>query len=121
MIKQFLKKLKHRVVLYVFNYYFGKLVYGFETAEEKLKKSTETQRGYYYRAVTEWYNSEAYNIETQGEFQDILSEIAKKVVSEDILTAYRLILLREKSKEIRLKSKIEEYQIQQSTLKHLKN
>lgn len=112
-VQELLKKLRHKVVLYVFNHYYQNFVYNFEKAEQSIQKLTEPAKVRYYEDIKEWLETPAYEIESKGDIQHYYEEIATKAVGDDLLTAYRLLLLYLKNKDIRLRSKAEEYRQKQ--------
>lgn len=99
--------------MYVFQRYYGNFMYGFEKADEKIAKLTEPQRVRYCEDLTDWIGTPAYEIESKGAIEKYYEELATKAVGDDILTAYRLLLLYLKSNDIRLRSKVEEHRQQQ--------
>ncbi len=109
-MKNLLKKLRQRATLWVFNYFFGNLVYSFETANEKFAKLTETQKTYYYESVSDWLVSIGHEIESTGLMEQLYKELATKSKNEDEMMAYRLVMLLVKNQEIRLQGKVIEYQ-----------
>lgn len=104
-----LKQLRSRACLYIFNRYFAKLVYDFTKVDESLAKMNEKKRGDYYQAVSNWINSEAYKLEYEGELAEMYEELATKTQTEDVMTAYRLLILKIKNRDIRLREKAKEY------------
>lgn len=97
-----LAKLRNRVILWVFNRYFGQMVYSFEKTDEQIKKLNDHQRQNYYEAIYTWVTSDGYKLEYEGEISQIYEELASKAQTEDVMTAYRLLLLKIKNKHLRL-------------------
>lgn len=108
-IQRKLKQWRSQAVLATFNRYFAKLIYDFEKIEDKLGKLNEVQKREYYRDVSAWISSEAYKLEYQGELEALYEELACKSQTEDVMTAYRLVLLKLKSRDLRLKQKSNEF------------
>lgn len=105
---QQLKRLRQWVVIQEFNKYFGRLVYSFEKTDEKIQKLNQVQRTDYYNAVSAWLSSEAYLIEYSGELNELYHELAATSQNEDVITAYRLVIMKLKNRDIRLKQKAAE-------------
>lgn len=108
-MKKFLKKLRHRIVLYVFDYYFGNFVYSFEDADAKVRSLNPIEQNQYAEDITNWIQTMAFKIENQGQLMDVYKEMAEKGLTEDVFTAYRLQMLKIKNQEIRLQSKAEKH------------
>lgn len=104
-----LKRLRQKAVLWLFNRYFSNLVFGFETADKKIEKMSETQKTMYYEAVTAWVESGAYAIEDKSKIEECYKKLATEATTDDLLTAYRLALLLMKNQDIRLRGKVDEY------------
>ncbi len=104
-----LKKLRHKVVLSIFNRYYGRYVYDFKKAEDEFNKLPEPTQMQCYEDITNWLNSEAYKIVGQGEVRGLYEELANEAKTEDVMTAYRLALLKHKSEDVYLRSKAEYY------------
>lgn len=107
--------------MYVFNRYYQNFMYGFEKADDVFNRMTETQRTLYYEAVTNWVNSDAYEVEDKGIINKYYAELATRAEGDDLLTAYRLALLLLKNQDIRLRQKAEEYRVLQATRKTYSN
>ena len=103
-----LKQLRRKAVLYIFNRYFAKLVYSFARTDEIIEKMSQVQRDNYHAAIDNWINSEAYTLEYEGEMNELYEELAAKAQTEDVMTAYRLVMLKVKNKDLRLRQKMEE-------------
>lgn len=108
-----LLKLRRQIVLAAYNKYFGRFVYSFEKTDEKIARLTETERNEYYRSITEWVTSNAYKIEYEGEVGETYEELASKASNEDVMTAYRLALLKTKNRDLRYKDKVKIFNAQQ--------
>ncbi len=109
-----LKLWRAKACLYFYNRYFSKFIYSFETTETTISKLNEVERREYLRSVSEWVQTPAYKIEYQGELEELYRELACNAQTEDLLTAYRLLILRVKNKDLRLRGKVNEFNAQQA-------
>ena len=57
-----------------------------------------------YEAVTDWYNSDAYKIEHEGIISWLYKDLAEASKTEEQIAGYRLALIAEKSRDIRLET-----------------
>lgn len=110
MLKNYLKRLRHRLTLRLFNYFFSDLILNFEDADKGFDKLSETQRMQYYEAISAWVESQAYEIEDKGKIGDCARQLAFVQLDPDVHSAYRLAILLMKNQDIRLRSKVAEYQ-----------
>lgn len=104
-----LKKLRHKVILYIFNYYYQDFIYGFDKADAQIAQLSDPARVKYFESISEWVNSAGYEVEHDGVVREYYEKLATESKSEDIIAAYRLALLFIKSQDIRLRTKSEQF------------
>ena len=104
-----MKRLRQWSAQILFRKHFGHLVFDFENADTKIEKLNETDKTRYYEAVTAWVESDAYEIEGKGLVMQLYAELATETKENDLITAYRLALLKHKNQDIRLRSQSQAY------------
>lgn len=104
MRKPAMKKWKLKLILWVFNRYYSTFLYPFTIADEEWQKKNENQRWTMYEDVTAWVESEAYKIEHESIVSMIYKDLAEASKTEEQIAGYRLALLAEKNRDVRLKT-----------------
>ena len=104
MKKPLFKQLKLRVIQWIFNRYYQNFLYPFTIADGVWYNKSENQRWIMYEEVTNWVESEAYKIEHENIIQAFYKDLAEASKTEEQIAGYRLALLVEKSRDIRLKT-----------------
>lgn len=74
----------------------------------------ETERRDYAKSVAEWVQSPAYLLEYKGELEELYRELACNAQTDDLLTAYRLAILKLKNRDLHLRTKVAEFNAQQA-------
>lgn len=108
-MKKWLRQLKRRAVLAVFRYYFNSFVYSFDDIDTARRAMVEPSQMRYYEDVAAWVGSTAYKMEMDNLVRTAYRELSTIPTTEELFTAYRLLLVFLRNYESRLKGIAVEY------------
>lgn len=97
-----LTKLKNKIIQIIFNKFFDKFDYPFESADYLISRLTKTQLEQYYADINNWRNSRAFQIENTEIKKLLYKELALKTSSEISRAGYRLAMIMKRREEERL-------------------
>jgi len=109
-LKETKNKIKFYVISWIFRTYFGSFMYPFDRADDAYKKLPAHEKASYLQAVHNWVNSNAYRLESQEIIRKFYQELALKPCDEISVSAYRLAIMIERDKQVRLQKKSKEFQ-----------
>lgn len=83
---------KHRIIKWLFSYWFGMYVFPFDRSTETILGMSEPERTEYFRQAKDLLDNRAYKQEIQELIRVYFQELAVKSESDVERTAYRLTI-----------------------------
>lgn len=109
-----LKKINYWIIRKIFARRFKYFDYSFQRADEYLAGLLPSKRISYYKAISDWKESDAYKIEMQEIVKTFYEELSVKTIQEPQFSGYRLVLLFIQRYEQRMNYLAKKYEVEET-------